>query len=1081
MIRRRFSKIVILGSSALKIGEAGEFDYSGSQAIKAFKQEGIRTILINPNIATVQTSDCLSDQVYFLPVQPFFVEEVIRKERPDGIALSFGGQTALNCGLALDRLGVLQRYGVEVVGTPVSAIEITEDRQLFAQRLRSMGVNIPRSVAVQSLEGISEAARHIGFPVMVRAAFALGGLGSGVCHSEKQLRPLAAKAFAHAPQLLIEEYLDGWKEIEYEVVRDRSDNCITVCNMENFDPLGIHTGESIVVAPSQTLTNDEYYFLREIAIKVIRDLGIIGECNIQFALHPRKAEYRVIEVNARLSRSSALASKATAYPLAFVAAKLAVGYGLPELNNQITRTTTACFEPALDYIVVKVPRWDLQKFRNVSPRIGTGMKSVGEVMAIGRKFEEALQKALRMLEIGAAGFVGNDHFHFADLEEELRSPSDKRIFAIATALGSGMSVARVHELTHIDPWFLDKLANICRLADHLRSNARGSCSQELLRQAKQNGFSDNQIGSLVGCSEACVRGWRHTYEIRPSIKQIDTVAAEYPAHTNFLYFTYSGGHDDVAPAGSNSVIILGSGVYRIGSSVEFDWCCVNAALTLRELGHHTILINNNPETVSTDSDECDRLYFEELSLETISEIYAKENPRGVVVSMGGQTPNNLALELQRLGLCVLGTTAEMIDRAEDRRQFSSLLDQLGIRQPVWRELRSFADAEKFVEQVGYPVVVRPSYVLSGQAMGVAGTQESLRRFLTEVTSISRERPVVLSKFIENASEFEFDGVAQNGELLAFAICEHVEYAGVHSGDATLVFPPQQAPLATIRRIQCIARKIAAALHISGPFNIQFIARDNDVRVIECNLRASRSFPFVSKVYRVNFINLATRALLGLPVQRVERSFMDLDYVGIKAPQFSFLRLEGADPVLGVQMSSTGEVGCLGDDFDEAFLKAMLSIGYRLPIRSVLLSSGPLDNKAEFIPHARQLIDAGIKLYATNGTASFMKQFGIDSEVLHWPLDHANPNVIDFLKHRKIDLVINVPKNWETEELRNDYIIRRCAIDYNIPLITDLNLARRFVAAIVSKSIEQLAIKSWNEYEIDFQPAPPETSPVRRAS
>jgi carbamoyl-phosphate synthase large subunit len=1059
----RFTKIVVLGSSALKIGEAGEFDYSGSQAIKAFKQEKIQTVLINPNIATIQTSDHLADKVYFLPIRPHFVEQVLARERPDALALSFGGQTALNCGLELERSGVLKKYGVAVAGTPVRTIELTEDRQLFARRLEQLGVAVPRSVAVNAPADVADAGRQIGYPVMVRAAFALGGLGSGVCRDEEELLRLASRAFAHAPQVLIEEYLGGWKEVEYEVVRDRHDNCITVCNMENFDPLGIHTGESIVVAPSQTLSNADYHRLRAVAQRVIRDLGVVGECNIQFALNPADGDYRVIEVNARLSRSSALASKATAYPLAFVAAKLAVGYGLPELNNQVTHTTTACFEPALDYVVLKVPRWDLKKFRGASTHIGTAMKSVGEVMAVGRSFEEALQKALRMLEIGVDGFVGNDRFRFADLDRALSQPTDERIFAIAAALEAGYRVERIHELTRIDPWFLDKLDNLRRMSDQLRTYAGGPCPPHHLRRAKALGFSDVQIGKCLRLDESQVRTLRRQHDIRPAVKQIDTVAAEYPARTNFLYLTYNGDGDDVAPAGGKAAVVLGSGVYRIGSSVEFDWCCVNAAATLRRLGHATVLVNNNPETVSTDYDECDRLYFEELSFETISEICERERPHGLVLAVGGQTPNNLALALDRAGLPILGTPADMIDRAEDRQHFSALLDQLGVRQPAWRELRSHEDAERFAEQVGYPVLVRPSYVLSGQSMGVACTPADLRRFLTEAAATSGARPVVISKFIENAREFEFDGVARGGALLAGAICEHVENAGVHSGDATLVFPPQFAHLSTLRHIQKAAQKIVAALNVTGPFNIQFIARDNEVQIIECNLRASRSFPFVSKVYGVNFIDLATRAMLGAPVQRVERSFLDLDCVGVKAPQFSFARLDGADPVLGVVMSSTGEVGCLGDDFDEAFLKAMLSVGYRLPVRRVLLSTGPLDNKAGFVPSARKLVEAGVELYATDGTARFMREFGLAPTVLHWPLEKASPNVLEYLRERRLDLVINIPKNWEDEELRNDYIIRRCAVDYNIPLLTDLNLARRFTTALVNKSLDQLAVKSWDEY------------------
>lgn len=1056
-------KVIVLGSAALKIGEAGEFDYSGSQAIKALKQEGIQSILINPNIATIQTSEHLADKVYFLPVNPYFVEQVIAKEKPDSILLGFGGQTALNCGLALAANNVFENHGVRVLGTSIATINDTEDRHLFAERLREIGVKVPRSVAVTSRAEAVRVAEEIGYPVMIRIAFALGGLGSGLCTNEQEVVELAEKALSYTDQILVEEYLKGWKEIEYEVVRDSFDNCITVCNMENFDPMGIHTGESIVVAPSQTLSNTEYHKLREIAIRTIRHLGIVGECNIQYALDPHSEDYRVIEVNARLSRSSALASKATGYPLAFVAAKLALGYSLVDLKNSITQTTMACFEPALDYVVVKIPRWDLKKFRKVSKRIGSGMKSVGEVMAIGRCFEEALQKALRMLDIGVHGLIGNDHLTFGDLDEELSYPTDERVFAIPLALARGYTVERIHELTHIDKWFLYKIKNVLEVADHIKIYAGGICPRGVLEKAKKTGFSDGQIANILETGEAEVRGMRKNYGLSPFIKQIDTLAAEYPAQTNFLYLTYNGNASDVAASGKQAVIVLGSGVYRIGSSVEFDWCCVNAVMTLKQLGYRTIMINYNPETVSTDYDECDRLYFDELSFETIYEIYEKEQALGVIIAMGGQTPNNLALKFQQAGLNVLGTSPQQIDMAEDRHKFSKLLDELGIDQPEWRELNSLAEAKAFAAKAQYPVVVRPSYVLSGSAMAVASNDAELEKFLTKATTVSREHPIVLSKYIENAKEIEIDAVAANGELIVFAISEHIEYAGVHSGDATLVLPPQFTYIETVRRIRTIARKIAAALKITGPFNIQFVARANEVKVIECNLRASRSFPFVSKVYRLNFIDLATRAIMGERIDKVDKSFLDMEYVGVKAPQFSFTRLIGADPTLGVEMSSTGEVGCLGDDFDEAFLKALLSVGNRLPVKNVLLSTGPIEQKAEFVPAARALYEHGIKLYATAGTAEFMRQAGIEAETLHWPLEKASPNVLEYLAERKIDLVINIPKNFQEEELTNDYIIRRKAVDFAIPLITEVQLAKRFAHAVTHKRLEDLHIKSWEEY------------------
>jgi carbamoyl-phosphate synthase large subunit len=1057
---------MVLGSAALKIGEAGEFDYSGSQAIKALKQERITTVLVNPNIATIQTSEHLADEVYFLPVNAHFVEKIIDKERPDGILLGFGGQTALNCGIELWRRKVFERHGVRVLGTPVATIEDTEDRRLFAQRLAEIDVQVPKSVVVTDRADVVRVAREIGFPVMVRISFALGGLGSGVCHDEREVTELAAKALSHAPSILIEEYLGGWKEIEYEVVRDAQDNCITVCNMENLDPMGIHTGESIVVAPSQTLSNEEYHRLREIAIRVARHLGIVGECNIQYALDPRSGECRVIEVNARLSRSSALASKATGYPLAFVAAKLALGHSLVDLKNLVTRTTMACFEPALDYVVVKVPRWDLKKFRRVSKRIGSGMKSVGEVMAIGRSFEEALQKALRMLETGLVGLVANDpgtHPVPADLEQELENPTDERILHVASALRAGVSVERVHALSHIDPWFLHRIAGILAVMDRLGAYAGGVCPRGALEEAKRAGFSDRQVAAILKAGEQDVRAMRKNYGLAPHAKQIDTLAAEYPAETNFLYLTYNADGSDVAPSGKGPVIVLGSGVYRIGSSVEFDWCCVNTVMTLRRMGHETVLINYNPETVSTDYDECDRLYFEELTLETICEIYERERACGIVVSMGGQTPNTLALELHQAGLRVLGTDPGRIDQAEDRHKFSSLLDELGIDQPAWRELSSVEAAAAFAHEVRYPVLVRPSYVLSGSAMAVASNDAELARYLGQAVKVSPAHPVVISKFIENAKEIELDGVAKDGELVAYAVSEHVENAGVHSGDATLVTPPQRTYLETIRRVRASARKIAAALRITGPFNIQFIATRNAVKVIECNLRASRSCPFVSKVYRVNLIDLATRAIMGAPFERPGPSFTELDYVAVKAPQFSFTRLEGADPTLGVEMSSTGEVACLGNDFEEAFLKAMLSVGHRLPVKTVLLSTGPLEGKAEFVPAVRALLAAGVRMYATQGTAEFMRPYGVEIETLHWPLENRKPNVLDYLTEGKLDLVINIPKNYQEDELTNDYIIRRKAVDYAVPLITELQLARRFVDALVSRSLDDLLIKSWKSY------------------
>jgi carbamoyl-phosphate synthase large subunit len=1058
-------KILILGSGALKIGEAGEFDYSGSQAIKAFKEEGVATVLVNPNIATIQTSAALADRVYFLPVTPHFVEQVIERERPDAIALGFGGQTALNCGLELSKKKILERCGVAVLGTPIRTIEETEDRALFAARLAEIDVEVPRSGAATSVEEAVALAKNIGFPVMARVAYALGGLGSGCCKDEAELRGRVAHALAHSPQVLIEEYLVGWKELEYEVVRDRFDNCIVVCNMENLDPMGVHTGESIVVAPSQTLTNTEYHALRELAIRSVRHLGVVGECNIQFALHPRTGACRVIEVNARLSRSSALASKATGYPLAFVAAKLGMGYALTDLPNAVTGVTMACFEPALDYVVVKAPRWDLQKFRGASQRIGSSMKSVGEVMAIGRSFEEALQKALRMVDKGLDWLpaVSDD-----DVRKIISEPTSERIHVIAEAFRRGWSVDQVHALSHIDRWFLHKVARIVSIERRLRAGL----SDECLRDAKQAGFSDLQISRLTNRSPDEIRKTRVAAGIVPCVKQIDTLAGEYPAQTNYLYLTYNGEENDVDGGMEGAVLVLGSGAYRIGSSVEFDWCAVNAAQALRRMGYKTLMLNHNPETVSTDYNECDRLYFDEISLETVLDIYARERPLGVMVSVGGQAPNNLALALAAHGVRILGTAAESIDTAEDRHKFSRLLDELGIAQPAWKELVSEKDALAFAGAVGYPVLVRPSYVLSGAAMGVASNDAELERYLRRATDVSPLHPVVLSKFLENARELEMDAVACRGELVASAVSEHVENAGVHSGDATLVLPPQRTYLETIRRIRRISARIAAALKIHGPFNIQFLAKNNEISVIECNLRASRSFPFVSKVLRANFIDIAAAVMMGRPVPVQVGSATDLEYVGVKAPHFSFTRLEGADPVLGVEMASTGEVGCLGDDFEEAFLKALLSVGFRLPVKSVLLSTGPIEGKAAFLESARLLRDMGVALYATRGTATFLAEHGIAATHLHWPDEAASPNTLEFLSERRLDLVINIPKSTAEQELANDYVIRRKAADFGIPLITNIQLAQRFVEAMAKKSVAELQIKSWQEY------AAPERAPLK---
>ena len=1056
-------RVLILGSSALKIGEAGEFDYSGSQAIKSLREEGIQTVVINPNIATIQTSDYLADRVYFLPVTPFFVEKVIEREKPDGILLGFGGQTALNCGLALHRDGVLTKLGVRVLGTSLKAIEDTEDRDLFTKRLAEIGVHTPRSRAASTVKEALEIGEELGYPVMLRIAYALGGLGSGACADPAALEERARKALSYTHQILVEEYLTGWKEVEYEVVRDQFDNCITVCNMENFDPLGIHTGESIVVAPSQTLSNREYHMLREVAIRTIRHLGIVGECNIQYALDPRSEEYRVIEVNARLSRSSALASKATGYPLAFVASKLALGYGLHELPNSITKVTKAFFEPALDYVVVKAPRWDLRKFKGASRRIGSGMKSVGEVMAIGRTFEEALQKATRMLETGARGLGYWDDIPADHVEEALSKPTDERLHIVAQALRSGYSVEDVHRLTHIDRWFLQKIARVNAVRARLEESPGAVPPAALLLEAKRTGFSDIQVAESTGTTVTAVREARRAAGIRPIVRQIDTLAAEYPAQTNYLYLSYHGQEDDVEFNEFNSVLILGSGAYRIGCSVEFDWCCVNAGMSLRKLGYTTMMLNYNPETVSTDYDEFDKLFFDEISLETVLEICAKTSPLGVVVSMGGQTPNNLALKLAAEGVHILGTSPESIDNAENRRKFSATLDELGIDQPEWKELTSIPAALKFGNSVGYPVLVRPSYVLSGAAMAVATDDVQLQKYLEAAAQVSPEFPIVISKFLENAKEIEFDAVARKGEIVCYAISEHVENAGVHSGDATLVLPPQRTYLETIRQIRMISARIAARLRIHGPFNIQFIAKQNDVKVIECNLRASRSFPFVSKILNTNFIDTAMRVMMGKHVDQQETSLFELNHVGVKAPQFSFARLDGADPTLGVEMASTGEVACLGEDFHEAFLKSLISVGYRLPVRSVLLSTGPLQTKIELLEAVRLLARKGIKLYATWGTREFYLQHGIDSELLNWPTTGKQPNTVDYIRDGKIDLVVNIPKNFQEEEMTNDMMIRRAAADFNVPLFTNRQLTERFAEAIARHDIEDLQIKSWREY------------------
>ena len=1067
-------KVLLLGSGALKIGEAGEFDYSGSQALKALREEGVKTVLINPNIATVQTSEGVADQIYFLPVQPYFVERVIEKERPDGILLSFGGQTALNCGVELYQSGVLEKYNVRVLGTPVQAIMDTEDRELFVEKLNEINVKTISSEACENIEQVRKAAATLGYPVIIRAAYALGGLGSGFANNEDELNKLSEKAFSFSPQVLVEKSLKGWKEIEYEVVRDRYDNCITVCNMENFDPLGIHTGESIVIAPSQTLTNSEYHKLRALSIKIIRHIGIVGECNVQYAFDPVSEDYRVIEVNARLSRSSALASKATGYPLAFVAAKLGMGYGLFELKNSVTKTTSAFFEPALDYVVCKIPRWDLSKFRGVDKELGSSMKSVGEVMAIGRNFEEAIQKGLRMIGQGMHGFVENKELEIPDIDAALREPTDKRVFVISKAMHKGYTVDQIHELTKIDKWFLEKLKHIIDIDEQLKTVNANTLDKELLRTAKVYGFTDFQVARAIGLegemgnmhkATMVVRRLRKNYGILPVVKQIDTLAAEYPAQTNYLYVTYAGVASDIQFTNDKrSVIVLGSGAYRIGSSVEFDWCGVQALNTIRREGYRSIMINYNPETVSTDYDMCDRLYFDELTFERVLDIIELENPHGVVVSTGGQIPNNLAMWLDAENVPILGTSAKDIDNAEDRAKFSAMLTERGINQPEWSALTSMEDIGKFVDRVGFPVLVRPSYVLSGAAMNVCSNEDELKKFLQLAANVSVDHPVVVSKFIEHAKEIEMDAVAKNGEILAYAISEHIEFAGVHSGDATIQFPPQKLYVETVRRIKRVSKEIAAALHINGPFNIQFMARDNDILVIECNLRASRSFPFVSKVLKLNLIELATKVMLGLNVEKPNKNLFDLDYVGIKASQFSFNRLQKADPVLGVDMSSTGEVGCLGDDTNQALLNAMLSVGHRIPKHTVLLSTGGAKQKAELLDTARTLIKHGYELYATGGTSRYLDENGVANTMVYWPSDEGKqPQALTLMHERKIDMVVNIPKDLTQHELTNGYKIRRTAIDLNIPLITNSRLASAFIHAFCTLNLDDLEIKSWSEY------------------
>jgi carbamoyl-phosphate synthase large subunit len=1063
MIKRgKPKKVLILGSGALQIGQAGEFDYSGSQAIKALKEDGIISVLINPNIATIQTSENFADKVYFMPLKLEFVERIIQKELPDSILLQFGGQTALNVGVELYEKGILEKFNVKVLGTPVKAIQDTEDRLLFANRASEIGLKVAFSKTANNLDEAILAAEKIGFPVMVRIAYALGGLGSGIVYNKEELIEKARRAFTFTNQILIEESLKGWKEVEYEIVRDRYDNCITICSMENIDPMGIHTGDSIVIAPVQTLSAQENFKLRSIGIRLIRHLGVVGECNIQYALDPNSDDYRIIEVNARLSRSSALASKATGYPLAFIATKLALGYALNEVVNIITQETSACFEPALDYVALKFPRWDLQKFRQVSTQLGSEMKSVGEVMSLGRSFEEVLQKAIRMLDIGMKGFTCNN-IHFEDLDKELSQPTDKRIYAIAQALREGYSIDKIHDLSKITKWFLFKMKNIIETEKKLQNKKLNKISADLMLEAKKNGFSDIQIGQLVEATEFEVRNYRKSLNVIPVVKQIDTLAAEYPAQTNYLYLTYHGSEDDIPFGEKNQIVVLGSGAYRIGSSVEFDWCCVNAVLSLNKLDYKTIMINCNPETVSTDYDICDKLYFEQLTFERVLDIYEKENPDGVIISMGGQIPNNLALKLHNAGIKIIGTAPTQIDNAEDRHKFSQILDRLEVDQPEWKELISLKEAKSFAHKVGYPVLIRPSYVLSGAAMSIVVSDEELEEYLKKASEISKEHPVVISKFITDAREIEVDAVSENGNLFCYAISEHVENAGVHSGDATIVLPPQRTYLETMRRVKMVTKQIARELKITGPFNIQFIAKDNEVKVIECNLRASRSFPFVSKVLKINFIDIATKLMMGERVPRIDKSSFDVDYVGVKAPQFSFTRLKGSDPVLGVEMASTGEVACLGDDFNEAFLKSFLSTGFKFPQKGVMLSTGNAKDKAEILNETKMLYQMGLKFYATRGTANFLKEHGINSEILNWPLENAEPNVITYLNEGKIDLVINIPKNEEKYELDNDYIIRRKAVDMNVNLITNIQVAKRFIKAMQKYKTEDLSIKSWDEF------------------
>ncbi|WP_337866717.1 carbamoyl-phosphate synthase (glutamine-hydrolyzing) large subunit [Ignavibacterium sp.] len=1058
-------KVLILGSGALQIGQAGEFDYSGSQAIKALKEDGVTTILVNPNIATIQTSESFADKVYFIPLKTEFVERVIEKEKPDGILLQFGGQTALNVGVDLYDKGILAKHNVKVLGTPVETIKDTEDRLLFAKRVEEVGLKVARSKTATNLDEAISAGKQIGYPLMVRIAYALGGLGSGIVNNESELIEKARRAFSFTNQILIEESLYGWKEVEYEIVRDKYNNSITVCSMENIDPMGIHTGDSVVIAPVQTLSARENFNLRSIGIKLIRHLGIVGECNIQYALDPNSEDYRIIEVNARLSRSSALASKATGYPLAFIATKLALGYALNEIVNSITQETSANFEPALDYVALKFPRWDLQKFQQVSTQLGSEMKSVGEVMSLGRSFEEVLQKAIRMLDVGMKGIVGNN-LEFKDLNKELSEPTDKRIFAIANALKLGYSVDKIHELTKITKWFLYKMKNLIDTESKLSKIKKlENLNADLLKEAKQNGFSDFQIAQILNSDEISVRNFRKSLGVVPVVKQIDTMAAEFPAQTNYLYLTYHGVEDDISLGQKDQIIVLGSGPYRIGSSVEFDWCCVNAATQVNKSGYKSIMINCNPETVSTDYDICDKLYFEQLTLERVLDICDKENPAGVIVSMGGQIPNNLAMKLHKAGIKIIGTSPEQIDNAESRHKFSQILDEIEVDQPEWREVTSLEDAKQFANKVGYPVLIRPSYVLSGAAMSIVLTEDELDLYLKKATELNNEHPVVISKFITDAREIEVDAVATEGELFCYAIAEHVENAGVHSGDATIVLPPQRTYLETMRKVKLITKKIARALEITGPFNIQYIAKDNEVKVIECNLRASRSFPFVSKTLKINFIEIATRLMLGEKVPRIDKSSFDLDYVGVKASQFSFTRLKGSDPVTGVEMSSTGEVACLGDDFNEAFLKSILATGFKIPQKGVMLSTGTPKNKAELIDELKILQKMGLKFYGTKGTAEFYKENGsLDVEVLYRPFDNKEPSILTYMSEGKIDLVINIPKTAEKVELDSDYIIRRKAVDLNIPLLTNIQIAKRFIKSLSQYTPQQLRIKSWDEYE-----------------